>query len=378
MTIFYRPEGSNIRALFTWRGTIFQAVLWGNIDLYFFMSIHVLGIFVQSHGDMGGETGQAISEYLDEHSNEILDSLSLPGTLFIFLIIFYNQHCYTRYQHYVKEAMDISRAVINFSHEATNAFGPGTDNAKNISRLMQATLILCYQEIASSIDYSTLQKQRLLHRKEIALLRECHSDQCVMTGAWVLAILHRAVLAGPPPNGLHAMQFKVLRDAVNLIQTRLTAQFDIEDVPIPFSYYHALNAISVIFLTIISLATAFCNFGTLLQCMFVPVILGIKEVASQLTNPFGPTHGDFPLSELILRNNIVCRSFFQQLGPDSQACCMPPCFDDDLDGDAGGTERGHDPERFCNGWLSDEAEQRDLVRAVASSRSAVVGSKCSS
>jgi hypothetical protein len=160
---------SNIRALFTWRGTIFAAVFCGNIDLYVFMAIHALGVAVNYNAHYFRM--EVVADYLEEHSKEILDSLTLPGILFIFLVIFYNQHCYTRYKHFVKEAMDISRAVINFSHESANAFGPETDNAKNINRLMQATLILCYQEIASSIDYSTLQKQRLLHRKVSSLGR---------------------------------------------------------------------------------------------------------------------------------------------------------------------------------------------------------------
>jgi hypothetical protein len=93
---------------------------------------------------------------------------------------------------------------------------------------MQASLLLCYQEIASSIDHSALQKQRLLHRKEISLLKQCHSDQCVVMGSWVLEILHRNVLN----SGLHPLQFKVLQDSANAIQIKMCSQFDIEDVPI--------------------------------------------------------------------------------------------------------------------------------------------------
>jgi predicted membrane chloride channel (bestrophin family) len=344
MTIFYRPEGSNIRALFTWRGTIFEAVLYGNWDLYFFMAVHCGGLLLL-YTDITGALGLRARAWLSEHSYEIMNSITLPGTLFIFLVIFYNGHCYERYKHYVNSAMDLSRLIINYSHEVANAFGPESDEARNICRLMQASLMLCYQEIASSIDYSALQKQKLLHRKEISLLKQCHSDQCVMTGSWVLEILHRNVLNG----GLHPMQFKVLRDSANVIQIKMCSQFDIEDVPIPFSYYHALNAISMIFLTVISGATPFMNFGTMLQLMFVPVILGIKEVASQLSNPFGNNKGDFPLSELILRNNIVCRSFFLKLGTET-ACCQQPKLDDEEDGT-----------RFSDGWLAEEAEERDMI-----------------
>jgi hypothetical protein len=85
--------------------------------------------FCYIYTDITGALDLRARAWLPEHPYEIMKSTTLPGTLFIFLVIFYNGYCDERYKHYINSAMDLFRLIINYSHEVANAFGPESDEA---------------------------------------------------------------------------------------------------------------------------------------------------------------------------------------------------------------------------------------------------------
>jgi hypothetical protein len=77
-----------------------------------------------------------------------------------------------------------------------------------------------------------------------------------------------------------------------------------------------LNLAIVVYLLAYALLTAVIDYGFIGQLVFVPILVGIKESASTLADPFGDDVADLPLSELLLRNLMMSRAVFEQ-APDS-------------------------------------------------------------
>jgi hypothetical protein len=58
--------------------------------------------------------------------------------------------------------------------------------------------------------------------------------------------------------------------------------FEVEDIPLPFAYYHMLNAACFLFLATFSVGTGLLEYGWVSEFLFIPFLLGIRESASVL------------------------------------------------------------------------------------------------
>lgn len=158
------------------------------------------------------------------------------------------------------------------------------------------------------------QGARLLRpEEEEALCRVDDSHQPLVLLYWSLEALGRAYKAAKAP--ANAQQAGVQRlmkmhgDVTNLAHQL--------NLPVPFQYFHLLNLMVMVNVAVLAyiMGTA-SDLGA--PCMFVVcevAFIGLIELASQLSNPFGNDDVDFPLTdwkaEVVLRARTLMESNFK-------------------------------------------------------------------
>ena len=254
MTIFYQPETSNFRTLFTWNGSIFPLVFKDNHDVYFFWFVHI--VFYVFRCLEEAEIMPNVLSALGK-GDDISARLQLPGLMIVFLAVFYNQHCYSRYQTYITKSFKIAREILQWTHELAAYQGAGTPDVQNAARCLQAAHHLAYYQVGHKMHYGTLLERQLLTDAEMSLIKEYDGDEYSLPLVWCFEIIQNRMVK----NKKHPMAFKGLRDKLYDIEDMLGQIFEVEDVPIPFAYYHMLNASCFFYLIIFSAGTAYMNFG---------------------------------------------------------------------------------------------------------------------
>jgi predicted membrane chloride channel (bestrophin family) len=195
-------------------------------------------------------------DFVEEREDMLLTILALPGMLVVFLAVFYNQHCYARYNVYTEKALSVSRWMVQFAHEIHASQGSNED-ITSIVRLMCAANHLVYYQISGKNRYQILKKRFLLSPAEISRVKRFNGDKYSLVMGWVMQILHKRLTE----NKLHAMAFKGLRDEADKIQDVMGTLFEIEDQPIPFTYYHMLNISSFTYMLLYTAIMGVIKFG---------------------------------------------------------------------------------------------------------------------
>ena len=82
--------------------------------------------------------------------------------------------------------------------------------------------------------------------------------------------------------------------------------FDIDDLPVPHAYFHALHFLRIMYGVAYVLAYAFEDYA--LCYVFVPlVMIGFAKMGEEFADPLGDGASDMPINELLLRCLIISR-----------------------------------------------------------------------
>jgi len=162
---------------------------------------------------------------------------------------------------------------------------------------------------------STPRGARLLKpEEEAALQRMSEVHQPMVLFYWSLQALDKAyAVSNAPPNARQAGITRLMKmhgDVTNLA--------DSLSLPVPFQYFHLLNV--MVFVNIVVLAYVMGttrNLGApLIFCACEVTFMGLIELASQLSNPFGNDEVDFPLnawlSDLVRKAKLVMESKYRE------------------------------------------------------------------
>jgi predicted membrane chloride channel (bestrophin family) len=200
MTIFYQPETSPHKSLWTWHGTVFQILLKKHTDMYVFFVLHAVFMAMRVLGyDMLGSADADLGA-----------RLQLPGLVIVFLVVFYNQHCYERYKKFVDVAYTIIRQVLQFTQETAIYLGSENPEAVNAARYLQAAHHLVYYQLSHRMHYQIILDRGLLSEEELAVVKDYDGDEYKLPLGWAIGLCHDNLKSGD----LHAMAFKSLRDKV--------------------------------------------------------------------------------------------------------------------------------------------------------------------
>lgn len=225
--------------------------------------------------------------------------IKIIGGITVFFEVFYTNQCYTRYFHMNTTVNDIFQTAHKIVLEQnTLLHKAGPQYTRLVARLVRAALLLFFKELKHGpLQQSTWDEavqHGLLRLEETTALEGLEmSARNNRLSHWMMRVTLAAYeVDGKGPPVLMALMNRLilLRDAMNeLLQTHR--------MPVPFVYYHLLNAMICIncALWAVCMSAFESIFGPFIFLLASLLYIGMLEVAKAMSNPFGDDDVDFPL-----------------------------------------------------------------------------------
>jgi predicted membrane chloride channel (bestrophin family) len=228
-----------------------------------------------------------------------------------FFLTFYNRHCFARYETLYDACMDILDGAMLFVHEMTISmnYHQLTYHRNLAAKYILATIYVFFMAITggklSPKEWTECVRKGLLTKPEAEALalypgREVTS---VLT-CWAMVVIDDALeqdcLWQP-----HSQRIAHLHNRLNQAMLQMIDGCNIVAhtiaMPIPFPYYHLMNLVLVTNFSLLAGVLALLQtYLTIVPfAAVIAVFLGLRNVATQLADPFGDDDVDFPVAHFI-------------------------------------------------------------------------------
>ena len=275
MTISYDPGSQSVSFIVQWRGTIFPLVLSDPL----FWTLFILHIVLLTYQNLEMAAGRDGLPPLD------WNAASVSMGLLTFFVIFYGNHCYTRYFELFGQCIGIGRILTVWAFMVKSTFSHCTPQRRwNIMRPMLAGMCIHYSIVytdddedgkgVSKSEWQAIQEQNLLSQDECDQLDVYQGPLPTLCATWALdevkAALVQDQLDSDPRQDL--LETRVAAKTGQLVsQPRLTVYNRFEDLareftgltgatmellsqPVPFPYFHVLKILLLVALAILGYA----------------------------------------------------------------------------------------------------------------------------
>jgi len=262
-------------------------------EFWFFFSIHVVFFVLFRLGFLEGAHQQGHIFHIS------WDGIKIVASMATFFEVFYTNQCYHRYLHLYDHCRKMLRHLYCFVMEVRTHMTPAyKQHTRLASRYVMSSMLLFFFEISGSInrrEWRLLKDQGLLKEDEVAFLEHLPgAEKSMFPLLWACEIIRLGHIAVKSvPNTLSPMINKVLA-VYDTEQTLL----DTLRLPVPFQYFHLLNIMVFVNLVVwaYGLGVNASIFSPFIYFFAELIFIGMMELASQLSNPFGQDEVDFPLS----------------------------------------------------------------------------------
>lgn len=343
MTIYYDPQRSMITSSLDLKFASIRIVV-KRLEFWMFMLLHVGATVFFS------VSGYNLGSFRWEASGAMQFFLT-------FMLTFYNEHCYERYQDFYYACMDAQHSALLFVHELTVSMpvnlefvsvysveqttpwyrdkragaaaqpAMGGDSAPHkqqelfaelasvekhrtaACRYILAAVYLFYMSstggVAPEGEWVEVERKGLLTRSETQMLKDFPGGRVTLIlTSWAMQtvqeVLRKPVFWQTRSHAVHHIHNR-LNDHTNKIIVATQKVNYLLSLPIPFMYFHLLNVIMLC--NFIILAIGLANYGTFYSmfayALALAVFMGLREVAVQLTDPFGQDEIDFPVEQFL-------------------------------------------------------------------------------
>ena len=320
MVRYYNPHESALRSLFRWRFTLTSSVFqMGEFWLYMICALVVMVLMDRQVVDL--PTGVV--------NLDVWKLLGPQLSVTIFAVVFYNNQCYARYMSLYSTCVDIDVSMKNLVSELLVDFGHDPDLQANIRQACKYGLAAIFYFYLSMEDtspgmrvtWSVIKDKGLLTETEIKRVSDFPGTVFMLLLHWASVAVKDAIrqLRGKQghytPPELAAMSSR-LYSLVDRIGVSCLTVRSIQNMPVPFSYFHLLNIL-------ISLTVLATGIGSLIlveqhdspsYCLaFFPysvvtfVLLALRQLSGELADPFGEDDLDFPIADFMrhIYDNVV-------------------------------------------------------------------------
>lgn len=319
MVFYYEQKEPIFYALVSWlkTTTIFGLVL-KRPEFWFFLAGHC--------------TAMAMFKTGIWHSGELTDlsgtweAVSATQMFMVFLLTFYNGHCYDRYLRLYHNCMEALDGTIFFVQEVVISMAPPSVEAHRIRAVKYACAMLhiffvgLTGRMKNKADWREIVQRGLLTKLEAEQLQHYPSqsiETVLVVSTWAMQIIDKG-LEDDAFWHSRSMRIAHTHNRMQAFMTQLLRSFhEIGDEianPIPFQLYHLMNIVLMFNLFLLCTLTAvFATYQTVFPLMIsIMFFLGLREVAGNLSDPF---HGrgfgsDFPVAS------------FVQYGFDTSVCLL--------------------------------------------------------
>jgi len=232
------------------------------------------------------------------------NDLKTIGALVTFCQVFYTTQCYTRYRKLYRTSKGLFAKVIRLFLEMRIYMADTCPtHCKLSSRYILSSIYLFFVSLnagAFSDETGTKGMVNFLVRPdEYEHLKKFHPhDRFCVTLHWAVIIVNFGCKKYKIPANIQ----KSFGDKCTDIWKDMRYIGDYLALSIPFGYYHVLNL--MVLVNLVLLAYAMGVYASLLSSVVyffcILIFLGMMELASELTDPFGDDEVDFPLADWLL------------------------------------------------------------------------------
>lgn len=251
-----------------------------------------------------------IPDALVENSNWSISwaDMGVISALTTFFEVFYTGQSYGRFCHQYEQIKSLMSVVCDFSFEATcHITEAAPQHVRLATRYFLASVILFFMEIqhhTQSQEMEELESSDLILEHEVAwLMKYSVKQRSILMLHWSAKItrdgfmLFEKSFENPKRIPKNAMV-----DALNNQSKARDLMQDIIDtvrLPLPFQYFHLLNMMIVVNLILWGYGMALTHsiFGPMVYFLAATIFMGMMELSTQLSDPFGTDATDFPLDE---------------------------------------------------------------------------------
>jgi len=302
MTIEYEPSDINeITWTTRWRGSIVQDVLQEK-TIWMLTGVHIALLYAKLYLDWD------LGALWVKEDNAAATALSL----LVFFAVFYSGNCYARYNAYYASCMGMQSAVVSYAGLLRTYFPEADGKALwNACRFMVASVYLLYFELAgdgsmggqsvTDEEWGIMFRLSLLHPSEREIIQNHAGPRFMLLQRWALDGM--LVMLDKQPKKAADAALGPFQEQALALRGHCAAIRNTLKQPVPFPYYHTL--VLMLLVNLLLYAYVLTNVGSLwsIPCFFVTafVLLGFKETAIALSDPFGTDAVDFDTDHLLSR-----------------------------------------------------------------------------
>ena len=328
MTRQYDAQALGVgKTLLSWRGTMLPLVLARPV-FWVLLAIHAALLALANIQHVKLDANHTAIMALDDYGNPyrvMAHTFELPkmnwsavGTvtaLLTFFLVFYGSQSYGRLNTLYGHCVGLGGTLMNWVGLVKVSFPDDKDAQWNATRLILAALHIQYYTLNESSggaaiseeEWSIIRQRSLLKQNEVALLTSYEGYKPFLPLVWALREVEHALRPADDANvrrHLHASDllsnFRELAFAFRGHCGQITNWLK---QPVPFPYFHALTVLLIVDLLLISYGLVTLGFELSMTCTIYIVIcvmfLGLKDVAVQMSDPFGDDDVDFDLEPML-------------------------------------------------------------------------------
>mmetsp|Transcript_46803 Transcript_46803/g.106148 ORF Transcript_46803/g.106148 Transcript_46803/m.106148 type:complete len:373 (-) Transcript_46803:36-1154(-) len=237
-----------------------------------------------------------------------------------FFEVFYTNECYSRYQLLFNHTRDMLNSMHTFIFELRVHFQEGCHRYTRLSsRFLMASMLLFFFELGETISedndehrgdleeraFLATEKQwgELLAQGLVMPEEKTFLDHFSKQEKHLIMLMWSGEIAKMGHTECKAPANVVKGSIDNLVGIAKTQQHLVDSLslPVPFQYYHLLNLMVTVNLIAWGYAMGCTKsaFAPMVYLFAELIFMGMLELASQLSNPFGSDEVDFPVAEWV-------------------------------------------------------------------------------
>jgi len=241
------------------------------------------------------------------------EAVSATQMFMVFMLTFFNGHCFQRYLYLYDLCMDVIDGTLFFVQElVVSMSSPRVEHhrikaVKYVLAMLHIFFVGLTGGMKSKVEWREITKRGLLSKLEAEQLQSypTHNIETVLVLAiWAMQIIDRALeddIFWDFRSMRIAHTHNRLQAHLNVILKSIHEIGDVLALPIPYPYYHVMNLVLIFNLLILCLICAsFKTYQTVFP-FFVSLMffLGLREVSTSLADPFNDEDSDFPIDTFL-------------------------------------------------------------------------------
>lgn len=276
--------------------------VWARKEFWAFMAFHACVGYAYRTGRIPDATVERTDWSISWADMGVISSLTT------FFEVFYTGQSYGRFCHQYGKVKSLMATVCDFSFECTcHITAAAPQHVRLATRYFLASVVLFFKEVehhTQGEEMAELESSDLILEHELEwLLGYSVKQRSILMMHWSAKITRDGfVLFENSFENPKRIPKNAQVDALNNLSKARDLMQDIIDtvrLPLPFQYFHLLNMMIVVNLILWGYGMALTHsiFGPLVYFFAATIFIGMMELSSQLSDPFGTDVCDFPIDE---------------------------------------------------------------------------------